>query len=111
MTGPNGSYFKDIETYKNITRGGGGGEGNLGLEFNILTNEHDYEARDRVLARTGARLSQDRAENHLRFPSGNDRNPINIITGKPKVQYEAPPQPTSESLRRPHVPVLSTRPW
>ena len=39
MTGPNGSYFKDIETYKNITRGGGGGEGNLGLEFNILTNQ------------------------------------------------------------------------
>ena len=47
MTGPKGSYFKDIDTYKNITRGGGGGEGNLGLEFNILTNEYDPRARSR----------------------------------------------------------------
>ncbi|GMH73210.1 hypothetical protein TL16_g06121 [Triparma laevis f. inornata] len=111
MTGPGGSYFKDIETYKNIERGGGGGEGNLGLEFNILTNQHDSKARGNILARTGARLSQDRASNHQRFPSGKPREEIDIITGKPKVMYQAPTAETAESLRRPAMPILSTRPW
>ncbi|GMH99554.1 hypothetical protein TrVE_jg3901 [Triparma verrucosa] len=111
MTGPSGSYFKDIETYKNIERGGGGGEGNLGLEFNILTNQHDPRARGNVLARTGARLSQDRASNHQRFPSGKPREEIDIITGKPKVLYVAPQAETADSLRRPSQPILSTRPW
>jgi hypothetical protein len=111
MTGPGGSYFKDIETYQNINRGGGGGEGNLGVEFNILTNAADHKARANTLARTGHRISQDRASNHQRFPSGKDRMEVDIITGKPKVQYRAPVAPTAEDLMKPNVPVLVTRPW
>jgi len=117
MTGPldgttgKNSYFKDIETYRNLDRGGGGGEGTLGVDFNIITGEQDNEARGRVLARTGARLSQDRANNHYRYSSGFERDERDIITGKPKQKYETPPQPTAEGLKRPNVPVLATRPW
>ena len=89
----------------------GGGEGNLGLEFNILTNHHDDEARERIKMIAGPRLSQDRANNHQRYSSGFERNEIDIITGKPKVQHRAPQQPTKETLRRPDVPILRTRPW
>ncbi|GMH71635.1 hypothetical protein TrRE_jg1360 [Triparma retinervis] len=101
LTGPGGSYFKDIETYKNITRGGGGGEGNLGLEFNILTNQPDPTARSRISSIAGPRLSQDRANNHHRYSSGFERDERDIITGKPVTKYRAPMQPTKESLKRP----------
>jgi len=111
MTGPNGSYFKDIETYQNVARGGGGGEGNLGVEFNILTNATDAKGRERTMARTGHRISQDRAANHSRFSSGAEREPADIITGKPKVDYRAPKAQTAEDLMKPRVPVLVTRPW
>jgi len=111
LTGPGGSYFKDIETYQNIARGGGGGEGNMGVEFNILTGQRDDGARGRTLARTGHRLSQDRAANHHRLPSGANRVEVDIITGKPKVNYVAPKAPTAEDLMKPNVPVLVTRPW
>ena len=70
------------------------------------------EARSRAAARTGHRLSADRSGNFARYPSGEDREPVDIISGKPKRMYVAPPAPTAESLKRDaNDPIARTRPW
>ncbi len=84
----------------------------LGVDFNIITGERDAAARSRALARTGPRLSADRSGNFNRYPGGEEREPVDIISGKPKRIYVAPPAPTAESLRRDiNDPIARTRPW
>lgn len=109
-----GSYHCEHESNDSIVRGGGGGEGSLGVQFNIVNNASDPGARDRVAMRTGARVSVNKREP---WSAGCDAygdpgpdGPVNIF-GKARQRPQAPPHQTAQALLRPDHDVLRTRPW
>ena len=112
-TRQNGEYVQDEHSRGAIIRGGGGGEGSLGLRFDIITNRDRPNARNDVLMRTGPRAcSVDawRAETD-RYGELPEGRTVNVLTGKVAQVPNRPYQQTVEDLRRPDVPVLRTRPW
>lgn len=90
--------------------------GSLGVDFNIVTNTSDAQARQRELMRTGPRVSQNKRNPALegtnRFGDvSHGERPLNIVTGKYGREYMAPKRATPEQLKRPDDPLLRTRPW
>jgi len=99
-----------------VIRGGGGGEGALGVRFNIVTNTPRPDARQRTLQRTGPRVSANVTEpwraGSNRFgetmPAGAK---VDVLSGKMTAAAQAPPRATAQDLRRPDQNILRTRPW
>jgi hypothetical protein len=99
---------------QSVVRGGGGGEGSLGVQFNIVTNQEDRQARQKTMMRTGPRVSTNVKDPWLEGTNkfGEHVNgKANILNGKIKPLPQAPPRPTPESLKRPDEAILRTRPW
>lgn len=108
-----GSYRQEREAVKCVERGGGGSGGVLGVGFDIITGEADTGKRGRNRQQAGPRRSENMKE---QWEAGQDRfgghaQPHNILTGQAQPRVHAPPQYTPEQLRRPNVPVFSSRPW
>ncbi len=110
-----GEYVQDEYSRHAIMRGGGGGEGSLGLRFNLITNADTPDARNDVLMRTGPRVSGNVKDpwrmgtnQYGELPSGNH---VDIVSGRERVPHKAPYAPTPQDLIRPNQPILRTRPW
>ncbi|CAM9600247.1 unnamed protein product [Choristocarpus tenellus] len=109
------TYYQDIESVESVRRGGGGGEGILGVQFNIVTGECEPKARKRALLQAGPRRTLNNKEKEDLHPTDSwgdtSGHYIDIVTGKKRISPAAPPQPTSVSLRRPEETSRRTRPW
>lgn len=110
-----GAYVQDEYSRHSIRRGGGGGEGSLGVRFNIITNADAPRARDDTKLRTGPRVScnvkdpwRQGANRFGAMPGGQT---IDIVSGRLKQPHRAPYAPTPADLRRPDEPILRSRPW
>jgi len=109
-----GDYCVDETSRGSVMRGGGGGEGSLGVRFDIITNKKDPEARKKTLMRTGPRISCNvrdpwrmGAGPHGDIPEGK----VNILSGKAGKVPMAPARLKPQDLVRADEPVLRTRPW
>jgi len=108
-----GAYCATEKDKEAVLRGGGGGQGCLGVDFNIVTNQREHAAHSKALMRTGPRMSLNK---YNPVNSGADRfggqaKTIDIISGRTSNAPIAPPQPQPSQLRRPNEPILRTRPW
>jgi hypothetical protein len=99
-----------------VLRGGGGGEGSLGVRFNVVTNAPQPSARQHVLQRTGPRVSANVTDPWRagagRF--GEQLQPggrVDVLSGRLVLAAQAPPRATAQALRRPDEAILRTRPW
>lgn len=95
-------------------RGGGGGEGALGVRFNVVTNAEDVRAREKTLMRTGPRVScnvQDPWRIGVTRYGEHPDGKIDILSGKVRPYQVAPQRSTAHALLRPDEVVLRTRPW
>jgi hypothetical protein len=103
-----GSYHQGFESADAIKRGGGGGQGCLGLDFNIVTGAAS-NTRAATLAHCGPR----RIASRLQAPESIDyaKQRVDIVTGKTVAVAVRPPLDTAASLKRPNDPILRTRPW
>lgn len=99
-----------------MIRGGGGGEGALGVRFNVVTNTPRPNARQHTLLRTGPRVSANLTEP---WRAGSDRfgeavpagARVDVLSGKVRVAAQAPPRSTAQDLRQADENILRTRPW
>ena len=103
-TRKDGSYKKVQEAIDSIRRGGGGGEGCLGISFNVVTGEEVPGVREKRRAIAGAR----RTLNSTAFLTHEDS--YNVVTNR-DVPHRAPPRQTAASLRRVDDVARRTRPW
>lgn len=108
-----GSYKREFSAIESVVRGGGGGAGILGVEFDIITGRADATKRNRNQQQTGVRRSENTREQweHGQDRWGDHTRPLDILTGQAKEPVRVPPLPTREQLKRPDVPALSSRPW
>lgn len=113
-TKPNGDYCVDEASRGSVIRGGGGGEGSLGVRFNVVTNEADPNAREKAKCRSGPRVSINVKDPWLEGANKygeHTQGRVDILTGKMRANYEVPTRPTPENLQRPDATGLRTRPW
>uniref|UniRef100_A0A7S2S3K8 Uncharacterized protein n=1 Tax=Rhizochromulina marina TaxID=1034831 RepID=A0A7S2S3K8_9STRA len=108
-----GEYCTNELAKETVKRGGGGGEGSLGVRFNIVTNEGAPRARETALLQTGPRVSMNKKEpwrqGSNRF--GDSDMQTNIITGKQHAHFQAPKPLGPADLLRPNEAIARTRPW
>jgi len=113
-TKPNGDYCVDEASRGSVMRGGGGGEGSLGVRFNVVTNQPDPKARDNAKIRSGPRVSCNVKDPWLEGANQYGEqvgSKVNLLSGKLRPNPVIPNRPTPESLKRPDVDGLRTRPW
>lgn len=117
-TNADGTYRTEMESQEVVRRGGGGGEGNLGVRFSIITGKPDGSARGRNLQTTGPRKTLSRLPGHHHYTPAEDTDRFGdskqgfdlLAPGRPAPQYSAPPVDPGGHVR-PNVPGLATRPW
>lgn len=110
----NGDYCVDEASRGSVVRGGGGGEGSLGVRFDIVTNEARPNGRKEVALRTGPRVSVNVTDpwRASAGPYGEQTGgSTSIISGKAQAPVAAPQRQTARDLLRPDQPVLRTQPW
>jgi len=109
-----GDYCVDEASRGSVVRGGGGGEGSLGVRFNVVTNQTRPDERSNVALRTGPRVSYNmkdpwrKGADSFGEQSGGS---INIISGKLQATPVAPQRPSAKDLLRPDQSVLRSQPW
>lgn len=110
------SYRLDTFARDSVRRGGGGGEGVLGVRFDIVNGRADEGAREKVAMRAGPRRTLNNAEKEVLHPTDGwgDAVPagtyVDIVTGKDRKKFEAPPRGLGAPDRSDSV-VGRTRPW
>lgn len=110
-----GSYRLDTLAKDSIRRGGGGGEGVLGVRFDIVDAREKAGARRKVGLRTGPRKSLDCAEKQTLHPTdgwGDVRGGIyvDLLTGSDRKKPTAPERGAGAPVRSDTV-LGRTRPW
>lgn len=110
-----GSYRLDTLAKDSIRRGGGGGEGVLGVRFDIVNAREKAGARSKVGLRTGPRRSLDCAEKQTLHPTdgwGDVRGGIyvDVLTGSDRKKPNAPERGAGAPVRSDTV-LGRTRPW
>ena len=98
------SYKKLQESIDSIRRGGGGGEGCLGISFNVVTGAEVPGIREHRRAIAGARRTQNITAYHKHTDS------YNVVTNR-DVPAAPPPRMTAASLLRNDTISMRTRPW
>lgn len=109
-THADGRYKMDESSIATIRRGGGGGEGCLGVQFNVLTGApvHKGATRAERLQNTGPNSSLNAC---ARATDTRQGNTYNILSGKQSPTYVAPQRADPQNLKRPDQTLLRTRPW
>lgn len=110
-----GSYRLESFARDSVRRGGGGGEGALGVLFDIINGREDANSRQKVGMRTGPRASLNMAEKCTLHPTDSwgdvpDGMSYDVITGKRLKKAEAPVRGTGAPVRSDTV-LGRTRPW
>lgn len=105
------SYQQDSLSMDSIKRGGGGGQGCLGVPFNIITGK-ESSTRDDNLKRAGPRkYVKERLQETDSWGDVQGPTYVNVLSGKAVQKKERPPLETAATLKRPAQVILSTRPW
>lgn len=99
-----GSYKADNFAIVSLRRGGGGGEGALGVRFNIVTGEATPGVREARFATAGARKTLNMTGEKL-------SEHYNVATNRHADPGHIPGRDTPGRLRRPDAIILRTRPW
>lgn len=110
-----GSYRLDAVAKDSIRRGGGGGEGVLGVRFDIVNAREKNGARGEAGLRTGPRRSLDCAEKRSLHPTDGwgdvpGGTAVDILTGSDTKLPKAPERGTGVLVRSDTV-IGRTRPW
>lgn len=110
-----GSYRLDAFARDSVRRGGGGGEGVLGVRFDIVNGRGDESAREKIGMRTGPRKSLNVAEKKVLHPTdGWGDVPggmyVDILTGTDRKKFDAPRGGTGAPVRA-DTTLGRTRPW
>lgn len=110
-----GSYRVDELARDSLRRGGGGGEGALGVRFDIINGTPDPKARDKVAMRAGPRVTLNKVEKELLHPTdGWGDIPggmcIDVINGRDRLKHVAPERSADVPVRF-DTAVGRTRPW
>ncbi|KAJ1451697.1 hypothetical protein M885DRAFT_620581 [Pelagophyceae sp. CCMP2097] len=105
-----GSHKVDRAAMESLRRGGGGGEGSLGVGFDVITGAPRPRKRDDKLASVGPMRTLNTGARALDYGDGRVR--FNPVTGRDERAHAAPPRDTAATLRRLDQPaLLRTRPW
>ena len=99
-----GSYKSDNFAIVSLRRGGGGGEGALGVRFNLITGEATPGVREARFATAGARKT-------LNMSGETPSDHYNVATNREVDPGRVPGRDTPGKLRRPNATILRTRPW
>ena len=99
-----GSYKRDNNAIVSLRRGGGGGEGALGVRFNLITGEEIPGVREDRRAIAGARRTLNMTAEKL----GNN---YNVTTNRFVDPGHVPGRDTPGMLKRPSDTAHRTRPW
>lgn len=110
-----GSYRLDTLTRDNVRRGGGGGEGVLGVRFDVVNGREDGRAREKVAMRAGPRRTLNNAEKETLHPTDGwgdvpEGMYVDILTGKERKKPQAPERGAGAPVRSDTV-SGRTRPW
>ncbi|CBJ33056.1 hypothetical protein Esi_0413_0013 [Ectocarpus siliculosus] len=110
-----GSYRLDTSARDSVRRGGGGGEGVLGVRFDVINGREDEGARGKVAMRTGPRRTLNNAEKEVLHPTdGWGDVPggmyVDILTGKDRRKFDVPERGAGAPVRSDTV-SGRTRPW
>lgn len=110
-----GSYRLDTIARDSMLRGGGGGEGVLGVRFDIVNGQADDTAREKIRMRTGPRGSLNVVEKTRLHPTDGwgdvpGRMYVDILSGEEKRQFDAPERGAGAPSRSDTV-LGRTRPW
>lgn len=111
----NGSYRLDAFARDNVRQGGGGGEGVLGVRFDIINGRKDDFAREKVKMCTGPRVSLNNAEKRVLHPTDSwgdvpGTTYVDVLTGKERRKSNAPERGAGAPVR-PDTVLGRTRPW
>lgn len=103
-TRSDGSYRLDEFARDSVRRGGGGGEGVLGVQFDIVNGRADGLAREKVGMRTGPRRTLNNAEKETLHPTdGWGDVPggmyVDILTGKDRKKFRTPERGSGAPVR------------
>lgn len=109
------SYRLDTFARDSVRRGGGGGEGVLGVQFDIINGRRDDQARKKVKKRTGPRVSLNNVEKKILHPTDGwgdmrGRAYVDILTGKERKNFDVPERGTGAPVRSDNI-LGRTRPW
>lgn len=110
-----GSYRLDTFARDSVRRGGGGGEGVLGVRFDLINGREDEGARAKVAMRTGPRRTLNNAEKEVLHPTdGWGDVPggmyVDILTGKDRRKFDVPERGAGAPVRSDTI-SGRTRPW
>ncbi|CAM9158058.1 unnamed protein product [Hapterophycus canaliculatus] len=110
------SYRLDTFARDSVRRGGGGGEGVLGVRFDVINGRADEGARGKVAMRTGPRRTLTNVEKEVLHPTDGwgDVVPagtyVDILTGKERKKFGVRSPGLGAAARSDSV-LGRTRPW
>lgn len=111
-----GSYRLDTFARDSVRRGGGGGEGILGVQFDIVNGRADPWARRKAAMRAGPRVTLNNVEKEALHPTdgwGDNISAgsyIDSVTGCERMNPQAPERGSGAPIRSDTV-IGRTRPW
>ena len=100
-----GGYKRDNFAIVSLRRGGGGGEGALGVRFNLITGEEMPRVREERRAMAGARKTYNRTGAEVLGDH------YNVATNRYVDPGHVPGRDTPRKLQRQNDVVHRTRPW